>query len=218
MNKPDPDPDPDPELIINDLETLKVISDPLRRQILELAQLEPMTTKQIAEALEAAPSKIYYHVRLLEKHGLIKVVETRMIANMVENLYQTAATSIKVNPNLLLSPAGESSPAFDQLIVDLFDEAKLQVRRSIQARLIRLDTSEAEHPGLANAHFSYTQANLRAEKAPEFRKRLRELLEEFDALDEQEAKEGEFYSLIVGFYPTLIGPRREGTIDKNSRE
>jgi DNA-binding transcriptional ArsR family regulator len=199
-----------PELIITDLETLKVVSDPLRQRILELTLIESLTTKQIAEALEAAPSKIYYHVRLLEKHGLIKVAETRLIANMVENLYQTAAESFRVDPRLLLSPTSESSQAFDQVIADLFDEAKAQARRSIRAGLIRLDTSEGERPKLANAHFSHTMIKVRPEKVAEFRRCLKDFLEEFDALDEPKAPDGEFYRLIVGFYPTQVASHNAG--------
>jgi DNA-binding transcriptional ArsR family regulator len=206
------------ELIIKDLETLKVISDPLRRQILELTLVEPMTTKQIAEAVGAAPSKIYYHVRLLEKHGLIKVAETRLVANMVENLYQTAVENIRVDPSLLLSPASEGSQAFDQLIVDLFDEAKAQVRRSIQAGLIHLDTSAGERPRLANARFSNTMVKIRPEKVADFRNRLSGLLEEFSALDEQGAEDGEFYRLIVGFYPSLVASIEKSKDDKAESE
>jgi len=208
----------EPELIITDLETLKVISDPLRRRIMELTLIEPLTTKQIAEALDSTPSKIYYHVRLLEKHGLIKVAETRLISNMVENLYRTAAESIRVDPRLLLSSTSESTQTFDKFIVDLFDEAKAQARRSIQAGLIRLDKKEGERPKLENAHFSHTMIKIRPEKVSAFRKRLREFLEEFDALDEPKASDGEFYRLIVGLYPTLVASqntaREEEAVDE----
>jgi DNA-binding transcriptional ArsR family regulator len=194
------------QITINDLETLKVISDPLRRRILELALVEPMTTKQIAEALEAAPSKVYYHVRLLENHGLLKVAETRLIANMVENLYQTAAQQISVDPSLLLSPASEGSGAFDQLIGDFFDDAKAQVRGSIQARLIDLEMVEGKRPRLANAHFSHSLFRLSPGKAAELRQRLRGLLEELDALEDPDDPEGQYYRLVLGLYPSLLAP------------
>ena len=70
------------EYLVTDLETIKIISDPLRVQILEHIGLTSevgklITVKEIAEALDIPPTKLYYHINLLEKHDLIRVAETR---------------------------------------------------------------------------------------------------------------------------------------------
>ena len=67
-------PNPEPTMMINDLESLKVFSDPLRNQIMEILAPEKLTINQIAKKLGLAPSKLYYHINLLEKHGLIQEV------------------------------------------------------------------------------------------------------------------------------------------------
>jgi len=66
--------------IINDLETLKVVADPVRNQILEVLEKKPQNVKEVADKLGLAPSKLYYHFNMLEKVGLIKVVESRQVA------------------------------------------------------------------------------------------------------------------------------------------
>jgi DNA-binding transcriptional ArsR family regulator len=58
---------------------VKTIADPLRNQIFESLILQPPTVRQIAEKLGLSPKRLYYHVRLLETHGLIQVVETRVV-------------------------------------------------------------------------------------------------------------------------------------------
>ena len=66
-------------LLITDRSTLKVIADPLRAQIFEALTTGAYTIRQISEKLNLAPSRLYYHFALLEKHGLIHVVETRKV-------------------------------------------------------------------------------------------------------------------------------------------
>lgn len=59
---------PTPEMIITDLETLKVLADPLRLSIIEYLS-RPGTVKKIAEKLDKPPTKLYYHFNLLENMG-----------------------------------------------------------------------------------------------------------------------------------------------------
>ena len=56
---------PAPKYLIQDLEALRVIADPLRAQIINLLVTEPQTVRQVAEKLRVTPSKLYYHFSLL---------------------------------------------------------------------------------------------------------------------------------------------------------
>ena len=64
----------------------------MRTQILETLALTPMTVKQVAKRLGTATSRLYYHFNQLEAYGLIVVSETRMVANMMEQPLQIAAS------------------------------------------------------------------------------------------------------------------------------
>src|SRR5512145_3269846 len=96
------------EYTVNDLETLKVLADPLRIHIIELVTHEPRTVKQVAADLTLPPTKLYYHFKLLEERGLIQVVDTRIVSGIVEKQYQATALSYHVNKTLLspTSPSG----------------------------------------------------------------------------------------------------------------
>jgi len=52
---------PDDELVIGDLETLHIISDPLRLRLLECIIDQPKAIKQIAAELGIDQIKLYYH-------------------------------------------------------------------------------------------------------------------------------------------------------------
>ena len=47
--------------------TLKVLSDPVRREILQLLKKERMTAGSIAEAVGMTPAALSYHLKLLKK-------------------------------------------------------------------------------------------------------------------------------------------------------
>ena len=48
-------------------DTLKVLSDPVRREILQLLKKERMTAGSIAEAVGMTPAALSYHLKLLKK-------------------------------------------------------------------------------------------------------------------------------------------------------
>src|SRR5215211_5670272 len=92
---------PAPLHTITSLEALKVFSDPLRQQIIEALLDGAKTVKQVASELELAPTKLYYHVNLLEEHGLIQVTETRIVSGIIEKHYVAAAKEYAIERSLM---------------------------------------------------------------------------------------------------------------------
>ncbi|WP_151759375.1 ArsR/SmtB family transcription factor [Dictyobacter vulcani] len=88
---------------LQNLEQLRAISDALRVSILRILRDRPMTTKQLGDHLEMAPAKVHYHVRELEKVGLVQLVETREKGGILEKYYQPIAHSFRVPPEILLA-------------------------------------------------------------------------------------------------------------------
>src|SRR5437763_15673776 len=62
---------------ITGMEEVRALSHPLRLRLLELFAERPRTTKQAAEVLGEAPTRLYHHVAALEKAGLVRLRETR---------------------------------------------------------------------------------------------------------------------------------------------
>src|SRR5688572_24810596 len=93
--------------LVTDLETLKVLADPLRLRIRELMG-KPTTVKQVAAKLDLPATKLYYHINLLEKHGLIVLVDTRVVSGIIEKHYQVSAQNVRVAKHLL--SGGDGNP------------------------------------------------------------------------------------------------------------
>src|SRR5438034_307274 len=92
---------PADELRIKDIETLKVVFDPLRMRILEAFADGARTVKEVAEDLGSTPHRLYYHVNMLEERRLLIVTDTRMVSGIQEKRYQVAARHFIVAPGLL---------------------------------------------------------------------------------------------------------------------
>src|SRR2546423_14544676 len=93
---------------LDTVERLKAMADPLRiRFILELLN-GPSTVKEVAEALGVPPTRLYYHVKILERHGLIEVANRRMVSGIEERTYRAASENWTVPRTLEASALYES--------------------------------------------------------------------------------------------------------------
>src|ERR1041385_4253093 len=103
-------------------EQLKAVADPLRQRILGLFVKEPRTTKQVAELLGQPPTRLYHHVDLLEKAGLIELVETRPKRGTVEKYFQAVACRFTMS-------GLDATSEIDDTIAQAFRTAESAVRR-----------------------------------------------------------------------------------------
>ncbi|MFF9673647.1 ArsR/SmtB family transcription factor [Streptomyces eurythermus] len=75
-------------------EQLRAVSNLTRHRIMAVLRFEPATISQIAARVGLAKGSSSYHVRMLERAGLVKVVRTRKVRGVTERYYAMAARSI----------------------------------------------------------------------------------------------------------------------------
>ena len=188
------------EFIIENVDALKMIADPLRLQIMRNLD-KPRTVKDLAERLDIPATKLYYHVNQLEKHNIIRVVDTRIVSGIIEKHYQVAAKTYHVS-RTLLKGTKDSQEQMEVVLSAIFDTAKAEMRQSIQAGLLTVDeTVEAKRDGL----IWHGSLSLSPEKFAELNGRLQSVLEEFDeaAREEDDKATKKPYGLVVAFYPIV---------------
>ncbi len=61
--------------VIRDPEAAKLISDPMRRAILNLLRLRSLTQAELAESLGLTDASVNYHLQLLKKAGFITIAK-----------------------------------------------------------------------------------------------------------------------------------------------
>ncbi len=186
--------------VIRDLETLKVIADPIRNQILDILVFTPQNTKEVAEKLGLAPSKLYYHFNMLEKFGLIEVVETRQVSNLIEKYYKAKAAYFMVDSALLNFESSEGKENMYALVESVIITTREDILRSLQARTLQLEQGgESKKRSLI---LTRNLSNLNDEKADEFFKRLSDLIEEFSDADTKDADDQTF-AMTIAMYPSF---------------
>jgi DNA-binding transcriptional ArsR family regulator len=95
------------------LEQVRALTDPLRLRIAETLTDTPMTVTQLGQQFGTAPARIYYHLRELERVGLVELVETREKGGILEKYYQTVAR------NLIASASLKRTISSDDMIATL---------------------------------------------------------------------------------------------------
>ena len=194
---------------IPDLETLRTLSDPLRMQIYEIVLDTPSSVRQIAERLGLASSRLYYHINQLEKFGLIRMVETRMVANMMEKIYRAVAFELELAPGLLNFNVEENRETLTNMMVNHLDITRDDILRSLQARQLAVEQGAEQRP--RTMMVNRLLATIPDEVADEFTRRLQALIKEFGEKDHTKGEKVQTYALTVAFYPTFYYPEQNKT-------
>ncbi len=189
--------------VIKDLEAAKAIADPLRLQIIEVLLLTPLTVKQIAEKLGLAPSKLYYHVNTLEKHGIIRVVDTVVHGNLIEKHYWVSAYNYQVDQDIYNFNVQdiEGKENIISMALTALDTTRQDFIRSIEARAFNLEHGAEPNP--RQVINSRELARIPADRMDEFITKLQNLIHEFEGLDDPEDESGHPWALNVFLYPTF---------------
>ncbi|GAA1864087.1 ArsR/SmtB family transcription factor [Actinomadura bangladeshensis] len=83
--------------VIEDAEAAAASLDPMRARL--LAELgEPMSAAALAARVGLPRQKVNYHLRTLERHGLVELVGERRKGNMTERLMRATAASYVISP------------------------------------------------------------------------------------------------------------------------
>ena len=100
--------------MIEDPAAAAVSLDPVRARLLaELA--EPGSATMLASRVGLARQKVNYHLRELERHGLVELVEERRKGNVTERLMRATAGSYVISPAALAAVQPDPSRSPDRL-------------------------------------------------------------------------------------------------------
>src|SRR5437588_2418445 len=126
---------------IETIEQLRAIADMRRARILELLRDHPMTVTQLGELMGEAPAKIHYHVRELERVGLLRLVETREKGGILEKYYQPIAREFSVEKRLFSAPLDEAMTTLSSLFGQIKESFLRAFRKALEQK--------EEHPRLS---------------------------------------------------------------------
>jgi hypothetical protein len=162
-------------MAIEDVETLKVIADPFRLEMIEAMGADRITVKELGARMGQGVHKLYYHVRLLEKHGIMIPVDSQIVSGIVEKTYALAAKRFEVKRGAL-SAGGVGAPEFYQVLQTLFDSTLEAARKAVEAKAVSLTEEDDERVTATRAKLHMTD-----DQARTFIKRFEELGDELSS-------------------------------------
>ncbi|MBN2005761.1 MAG: helix-turn-helix transcriptional regulator [Anaerolineae bacterium] len=176
--------DPIPTLTLTSEERIRAYVNPTRMTILALLAKEKHSASGIARQLGVHPANLTHHFKILEKAGLIELVEKRETGKNLEKYYRAKAYHFVVS---------SSEPPANQKVLALSI-----LRDNLTSALHTLDDPADERLVLG----SLKTVRLHSEDVETFAQKLLDLLDEFEG---RAAETGDFYSLNVSLYPTEAG-------------
>lgn len=173
---------------IRDLEQVRLLSDPLKLQLLQAFAEGPKTTKQVAAALGENVTKLYRHVDALLDSGLLVVVDEKQKRGTIERTFRAIAQRFEADHSLFTSDAGPEAA-----------NAAREMLRILEAEIL---------VALANASDADDEqtivTRIRGRASPEKIAELRAMLEDWlDTLpdDEQSPDDGSRdFGGLIAFY------------------
>lgn len=175
-------------LVVTDVAALKALADPMRLHVLVELSDQARTVKEVASILGVKPTRLYYHFKMLEKAGLITVVDRRMVSGIEERTYETVADNVTPAPESLTSLVKEG-------IIGAFFKV-------IRAELELAALSAPEPVGDLNGPvpmLALTTLQLSPEQVEEVQERLVSIMQDFGSGAEA-SPDARTYHYVLGGY------------------
>jgi DNA-binding transcriptional ArsR family regulator len=186
--------------VIEDPAAAEVCLDPVRARLLaELA--EPRSATMLAAAVGLPRQKVNYHLRTLEQHGLVELVEERRKGNVTERMMRASAASYVISPVALGAVAPDPDRAPDRLSARWLLALAARMVREVGALL-----TGASRAGKRVATFGL-DTKIRFASAADRAEFARELTAAIAALaaryHDESAEGGREHRVIVAVHPSV---------------
>lgn len=184
------------------------IFHPLRLDVLRRLS-EPRSCPDLAKELAESTQKIYYHVKILERAGLVDKVEERRVRGIMEGLYRARARSYWLSPQLVGRVGGEGR-ARDQMSLGFL----LTLAEEIQSDVAHLgESADKETPSLGlSAQIQLEDNNARVAFLTELQDIFQGLARKYGKQASSTDAEGQSFKLSLVCYP-----KQEGTNETDEK-
>jgi DNA-binding transcriptional ArsR family regulator len=186
--------------VIEDPAAAEVSLDPTRARLLaELA--EPGSATTLANRVGLARQKVNYHLRALEKHGLVELVEERRKGNVTERVLRATAASYVISPLALAAVQPDPERAPDRLSARWLLALASRLVRDVGTLLTGATAAQKRVATFAlDGEIRFASAADRAAFAEELAQTVTELIGRYH---DEKAAGGRDHRLIVAIHPAI---------------
>ncbi|MGG1313883.1 MULTISPECIES: ArsR/SmtB family transcription factor [Cohnella] len=181
--------------------------NPLRADILRLLE-EPGSASEVGRKLGEPPQKVNYHLKGLEKVGLVRRSGTRQVRNLVEVLYQAVARTFVI-PDAFGWPEELTRRMKDQGALRQLINAAERIRRDAVLLMEASDSKRQVPSAVLETEVALPDEKTREAFLRDYAQAVREVTERYRASIPGAGGEG--FRAVLAVYPDIRqgGDRRE---------
>ncbi len=186
--------------VIEDPAAAEACLDPMRARLLA-ALAEPGSATMLAAKVGLARQKVNYHLRTLEQHGLVELVEERRKGNVTERVMRASALSYVISPAALAAVAPDPSRSPDRLSARWLLALAARTVRDVGA-LITGATAAGKRVATfaADSKVRFASAADRAAFAEELTAAVTTLIGKYH---DESAAGGREHQIVIAVYPSI---------------
>jgi DNA-binding transcriptional ArsR family regulator len=185
--------------VIEDPAVAEVSLDPIRAGLLA-ALAEPGSAATLAGRVGLPRQKVNYHLRALEKHGLVELVEERRKGNMTERVLRATAFSYVISPVALAAVAPDPARSPDRLSARWLLALAARLVRDVGALISGADQAKKRVATFAvDGEVRFASARDRAAFAEELATAVTTLVGRYH---DEHAEGGRTHRLVVAVHPS----------------
>jgi DNA-binding transcriptional ArsR family regulator len=189
--------------VIEDPAAAEVSLDPVRARLLA-ALAEPGSASTLAPQAGVSRQKANYHLRALERHGLVELVEERRRGNCIERVLQATAAAYVISPAAFAALAPDPDRSPDQLSARWLLALAARLVGELGVLIARAGAARQKLATFAiDTELRFASAADRATFAAELGEAVEELVAKYH---DGAAAGGRTHRLIVGLHPSITKP------------
>jgi len=173
--------------VLDNIKEIRAINDPYRQEILFAMGIidRPATSKEIATKMNEPPSKVNYHIKVLEKYNFVELDHTENINGIIAKYYK----GVDINLDLRMKDGGSGKEReIAHMIQTVFNGARDNYLNRFTEITAKEDDENKEEKGMLSSTLIY----LTKEEAEEI-KTL------FFKFSENEKEGRELYNIFLSF-------------------
>jgi DNA-binding transcriptional ArsR family regulator len=186
--------------VIEDPVTAEISLDPVRTLLLA-ALAEPGSATMLAAKVGLSRQKVNYHLKMLERHGLVDLVEERRKGNVTERVMRATAASYVISPAALTAVQPDPARSPDQLSARWLLAVAARLVRDVGALITGASRARRRVATFAlDGHVRFASAADRAAFAEELSNSVASLVAKYH---DQTAERGREHRVIVAIHPSV---------------
>lgn len=197
--------------VIEDPAAAEASLDPIRTRILrELG--EPGSATQLAAKTGLPRQKVNYHLKTLERHGLVELVEERRKGNVTERVLQATAASYLISPQALAQVSPDPHRFSDRFSAFWLLALAGRMVQEIGKLIAGATAAKQELATFAiDGEITFRTAADRAAFAEELGVAVTQLVDKYHNHGGSSAPKGRRHRLVVALHPVLKATGPQGT-------